>query len=170
MAQTINSFYFTWRAPGGVHCSFGLGFCMLLRMGNGRRAVETRQCRGARLDAGSCLKATQAPFRRKTRYPQKPKCSAWSDLGGSPAAFLLRPKESQMLAGNCYGRVPGRFCPGPTRPGGCLLCCQDTQAHDKCRAYEGHCTWACMPTALLTGLSRFLRLSTIPTATERLSA
>ena len=99
MAQTINSIYFTWRAPGGVHCSFGLGFCMLLRMGNGRRAVETRQCRGARLDAGSCLKATQAPFRRKTRYPQKPKCSAWSDLGGSPAAFLLRPKKARCWRG-----------------------------------------------------------------------
>lgn len=140
MAQTINSIYFTWTAPGGVHCPFGLGFCMPLRMGNGRRAVGICQCRGARLDAGSCLKATQTAFRRKTRCPQKPRCSAWSDLGGSPAALLLRPKESWMLQGIatavplegsvlvqqleedafCVARIPGHM----------------TSA----RAYEGHST------------------------------
>ena len=171
MAQTINSIYFTWMAPGGVHCPFGLGFCMPLRMGNGRRAVGIRQCRGARLDAGSCLKATRTAFGRKTRCPQKPKCSAWSDLGGSPVALLLRPKESWMLAGNCYSRAPGRFCPGPTTRGGCFLCCRDTRAHDKCPCTRGSLhVGACMPSALLTGLNRLLQLSTIPTTTVRLSA
>ena len=136
MAQTINSIYFTWRAPGDVHCSFGLGFCMLLRMGNGRRAVETHQCRGARLGARSCLKATQAPFRRKTQYPQKLKCSAWNDLGVSwdprkarcwRGIAMAMPLEGSLLVQQheedafYVARIPGHM----------------TSA----RAYEGHCTW-----------------------------
>lgn len=114
IAQTTNSIYFARRAPGCVHCSFGLGFFVPLRMGYTRSAVETCQCSGGCLDAGSCQNTTQTPFKRKFRRPQNPTCSAWSDPGGPSVGSPWRSKESWMLAGNGYGCAPGSFCLGPT--------------------------------------------------------
>ena len=125
IAQTTNSIYFARRAPGCVRCSFGLGFFVPLRMGYKRSTVETCQCSGGCVDAGSCQNTTQTPFKRKIWRPQNPTCSAWSDLGRPSAGSPLRSKESWMLAGKGYGCAPGSFCLGPTIWLGCLLCRQD---------------------------------------------